>query len=350
MLLLLLLGCLLTDASYLEQPLNGGAFNILSLVYNNWNWFDVAPDYEVYYNDTYRLDLLLSHFDQMTDLSFATFQEVSAAAPCLTNASIMLPGNLDPLLAKMTSLGYQCHFAAHDSDHWWKYYDYEDCTVYNSYRPTGNVLCVKTADFTNIVFYSENLGNGSSNAVANVTFHGRDIALSSIHFDSDVAGIRRQEFVETFYENHPPDLARPYIACGDYNTFWTPANLRHAYLDSGYTDPLYDYALATGLDLPPSQPLTEGWYGSRNHRGPIDHCILPIGSGILVPQLWKLQPSYYGYPNGTASGVMDFGLWAEYPAPAKQGLDTLETTRNGETLKRWGSDHFGVRYSIRLNI
>ena len=193
------------------------------------------------------------------------------------------------------------------------------------------------------------MNNGSSIAAANATYYGRDVALASIHFDSDVAGIRHDEFVTTFYDNHPPDLSRPYIACGDYNTFWTPANLRHAYLDSGYTDPLYDYALATGYDLPPSQPLTEVWYGSRNHRGPIDHCILPIGAGILVPQLWQLDQQYYGYPNSTASGVMDFGLWAEYPAPAKQGTDALETTRDGETLKRWGSDHFGVRYAIRLS-
>jgi hypothetical protein len=340
---------LLSGASYLESTLKIATINILSLVYNNPNWFVVAPGYDVYYNDTYRINTLLSHLDSMTDVSTFMFQEVSATAPCLTDSNILLPGHLELLVAKMATLGYECEFAAHDIGHWWKYYDYDGCTAYNAYRPTGNLLCLKSVDFTAVAFYSESLNNGSSIVVADATFKGvRNMSLASIHFDSDVAGIRRQEFVTTFYDNHPPQLERPFIACGDYNTFWTPANLRHAYLDSGYTDPLYNYALATGVIIPPSQPLTEEWYGSRNHRGKIDHCILPVGAGILYPQLWQNTESRYGYPDSTASGVMDFQLWAEYPAPAKQGNDLNEPIRNGETLKRWGSDHYGVRYAIKI--
>jgi hypothetical protein len=338
-------------AEFLSAHLNISSINALSPVYNNPNYFELEPGYEIYYNDTFRVEKLISHFSSMLDINVYMFQEISLAAPCLTNANITLLGNWDPIRLALESLGYVCSFGAHLSSHWSKYYDYEDCSVFNAYRPTGNALCLKISNFENISFFSEIINEGSTNVYANATFQGvKDLMLSSIHFDSDVAGIRREEFEETFFVNHPPRLDRPLIACGDYNTFWTPANLMYLYATSGYTDPLYNYALAMGIDLRPSQPLTEGWYNSANHRGPIDHCLVPIGSAILVPQLWKNSPALYGYPNSTLNGVIDFQLWTEYPVTGQQGFDSLEGIRNGETLKRWGSDHYGIAYSLKIAV
>ena len=98
--------------------------------------------------------------------------------------------------------------------------------------------------------------------------------------------------------------------------------------------------------MTPSQSLTEEWYNSENHESSIDHCVVPIGAATIVPQLWFFNSSKHGLPEETASGVIDMQLWKQIPE--LHGHDTNEPTRNGETLKQWGSDHYGFSYYFNV--
>jgi hypothetical protein len=271
------------------------------------------------------------------------FQEISVDSPCLTNPAVTLYGDWEEQSSHVAARGFTCYHAPHASTYWSKYYDYTNCDVFNSYIQSGTGLCLNTTDYTNIVFFSVRLSTGSTMAMANATFRGyRNVTLASIHFDSDVAGNRRQEFLETFFELFPANQDRPLIACGDYNTFWEPANLRRLYQVSGYFDPLFQ--LSQTLQNPslivPSQPLTEGWYNSANHEGPIDHCLVPWFSAVPYLAFAKGNPSLYGWPNSTLTGVLDTGLWTRFPEI--QGFDTNELARNSAQLCDNGSDHFSV--------
>lgn len=322
-------------------------FNELDDKYDRPGYYSILPGNE-YCRDKYRrFDQRQALIDQLSGVSAMMFQEVSVSAPCLTNSSIIIEGLWPAQAALIEAKGFVCYHVPHDQQYWNKYYDYEDCSSPWAYGPSGVALCLNTSDYSDITFFDVGLSTGSHMAMANATFRGtRNRTLASIHFDSDVAGNRKQEFTETFYELFPPSLERPLIACGDYNTFWEPANLRSSYLNSGYYDPAY--TLSVALQRPDiikrSQTLTEGWYNSANHYGPIDHCLMPSGSSVAYYTPHKNNPALYGWPNSTLTGVVDTGIWARYPEI--QGFDSNQDARNTAQLCENGSDHIAIMATV----
>lgn len=354
----LLLCCVAVSAVYYTASIKIVSINALSPRYNFWPWFPVAPAFLQYMVDAIRYVTLLGHFYSMSDADAFVFQEVSINAACLSNTSYIIGGgNWEPISQSMASLGYTCHIAFHDSRHWWKYYDYDTCDKYNSYTPTGNAVCVKTASFSNIRFESVLLNNGSALAVALVDYQQEtNVRIISSHEDSDVQGTRVEEFDQTFFELYPVSEPGIVIVCGDYNTRKDFGSFQHRLDSSGYTDPVEDLFKATGQleKLVPSQALSTGWYSNAQHAstarhsGNIDFCLVKLGSAIADPVISKGDGSLYGYPNSTQSGVIDFQLWNRYPAPQANRNDDLEPFRTGEAMKAWGSDHFGYAATLHL--
>ncbi len=342
----------LVTADFYPEEVKITTWNVLSPRYNFIPWFPMASQFLQYIVDAVRYVTVSLNIHLMSDSDVFMFQEVSINAACLTNSSYIVGGgNWEPLSQTMTELGYQCHIAFHDQRHWWKYYDYDTCDKYNTYTPTGNVICVKTASFSNIRFESHLLNNGSAIAVALVDYkQTSNLRYVTVHIDSDIQGQRNQEFDEIFTVLYPATEPGIVVVCGDMNTAQQFGAFKHRLDASGYTDPVYDFMKATGqLALAvPSQALGTGWYSNNQHEGNIDFCLVKIGTAIADPVLKVGDGSLYGYPNATRSGVVDFKLWTKYPAPNPNRVDTMEPYRTGEAMQACGSDHFPYRFTAHL--
>lgn len=342
----------LVTADFYPEELKITTWNLLSPRYNFIPWFPMASQFLQYIVDAVRYVAIMSNIRLMTDSDVFMFQEVSINAACLTNSSYIIGGgNWEPLSQTMSELGYQCRISFHDQRHWWKYYDYDTCDKYNSYTPTGNVICVKTTSFTNIRFESHLLNNGSALAVALVNYKQTpNVRFVSIHLDSDIQGQRVQEFDETFMTIYPSTAPGTVVVCGDMNTDQEFGSFKHRLDVSGYTDPVQDLMKAIGqLFLAvPSQALGTGWYSNNQHTKNIDFCLVKEGTVIADSALKVGNGALYGYPNATRSGVVDFQLWSKYPAPQPNRVDSMEPYRTGEAMQACGSDHFPYRFTAHL--
>jgi len=355
-LVLLVLFAAGTQAAYSEESINVTSINGLSPRYNNYSWYPLLPSFVQYLLDAVRYVVLIFHFYFMTNTNIFMFQEMSINAPCLTNSSVMINGgNWEPISSAMDTLGYDCYIGFHDERHWWKYYDYERCDQYNSYTPTGNGICVKRGTFSSVQYEYHQLVNGSALPAVKVTWNGRNYTFASVHFDSDVVGIRNAELRAATQDIYPADLNNIVVMCGDQNTASDFGAYKHILQVSGYTDPHLDFLLATGQEeyIVPSQPLATGWYHQNDngqHRKNIDFCIVVQGGAIVNPKLFEGDGSLMGYPNSTISGVLDFGLWKKYPIQNPPRQDPNALLRNGEAMQIWGSDHFGYRVALKMRL
>lgn len=313
--------------------------NELQPEYNNLNYLTVPTGGGVYLNDTYRLGRNIADLAAQPYLSVVLLQEISQTTPCLVNPSIILPGTYPVFKAYLEGRGLACNFGANTQSYWSKYFRYDTCNDYNSWRQSGNVVCVNTTEFTNIVFFTITLSTGSTVSAVNGTFKGfRNMTFVSVHVDSDVAGTRRDE-IEELHVLFPNAGANPVCMCGDHNTDLYSNNLQNIFEQSGHIDPMHVLAMMTqdprlGYR---SQPLTREWYNSHNH-GRIDRC--RCSSATFFPYFEYQSGPNFGYPNSTRTGVLDYGQWETLPE--LQGNDTNEPYRIQANLMTTGSDHYPV--------
>jgi endonuclease/exonuclease/phosphatase family metal-dependent hydrolase len=215
---------------------------------------------------------------------------------------------------------------AHREDYWSSYYttdrdELEEAPWTANFRGHGNALLIRRAAFDVPAGYpftaTLNTDDGNRSPVFAGSIGGRPVRISSVHFDSDVAGRRRSEMLSHFAQL-PPVAGTVDIVAGDFNTDTDTGNTQDEVRRAGFVNGLFRVG---GKDS--TQPYSTQYYASSNWVS-LDH--------VLVRGATPLE-----------GRIHSNGLFQRFPRKATSGQrDENEDARVLAALGEIGADHFPV--------
>ena len=215
---------------------------------------------------------------------------------------------------------------AHREDYWSSYYvtdpdEIAEAPWTANHFGHGNALLIRRSSFDAPPGFpfSATLNSDSGNRapVFVGSIAGRPVRISSVHFDSDVAGRRRAELLSHFAQLPPLDGAVDIVA-GDFNTDTDSGNTQTEVRRAGFVNGVF----AVGGKAS-TQPYSTQYYSSSNWVS-LDH-VLARGA---TPQEARIHSNR---------------LFERFPKKASAGQrDDNEDARVQAALAEIGADHFPV--------
>jgi len=215
---------------------------------------------------------------------------------------------------------------AHREDYWSSYYITDPDEIAAApwtadYLGHGNALLIRRSTFDSPSLdafrVTLNTDDGNRSPVFTGSINGRPIRISSVHFDSDVAGRRRSE-LQSHLAQLPQVAGQVDIVAGDFNTDTDTGNTQEQVRRAGFVNALFR---AGGKGS--TQPYSTQYYSSSNWVI-LDH-VLARGA---TPREGRIHNN---------------GLFGRFPVKVTAGRrDDNEDARLQAALGEIGADHFPV--------